>query len=253
MEIHIAGDGTDFGAEASDLVSEHARSRDLDGIVPIVVIVTKRIREVKNRHLRDLGRVLGHVEVRWLDRTLGHRVGHEEEVKLTINDFGLLDEAIIDVGTLWRVVDVVLAVVLLSLLEEPLANTLVHNNQSDLRRTLLLFFGDVVLADSVLKCHNLVELGEFLVNDLLAHAVTDTITVDENVLWHLTVEVPVALEGTLEVVREDGGRDDLLSLDWLWGSLCVVLAEVGVVSCAEANCGLLTLMANINSDQHGLI
>lgn len=253
MEIHIAGDGTNFGAEASDLVSKHAWSRDLDGVVPIVVIVTERIREVKNRHLRDLGRVLGHVEVGRLDRTLGHRVGHEEEVELTVDDFGLLYEAIINIGTLRRVVDVVLAIVLLSLLEEPLANTLVHDDQSDLRSLLLLLFFNVVLADSVLKSHNLVELGEFLVNDLLAHAVTDTITVDENVLWHLTVEVPVALEGTLEVVGQDGGRDDLLSLDWLWTGLCIVLAEVGVVSGTEANSALLTLMADINSDQHGLI
>jgi hypothetical protein len=93
VEIHIAGDGTNFGAEASDLVSKHAWSRDLDGVVPIVVIVTERIREVKNRHLRDLGRVLGHVEVGRLDRTLGHRVGHEEEVELTYVDNGYVEQS----------------------------------------------------------------------------------------------------------------------------------------------------------------
>ena len=51
VEIHIAGDGANFGAETSDLVSKHAWGRDLDGVVPIVVIVTERVREVKNRHL----------------------------------------------------------------------------------------------------------------------------------------------------------------------------------------------------------
>jgi len=169
VEIHVAGDGANFRAETSDLVSKHAWSRDLNGVVPIVVIVTKRVREVKNRHLGDLRRVLGHVEVGWLDRTLSHRVRHKEEIELAINDFGLLDEAIIDVGTLGRVVDVVLAVVLLSLLEEPLTDTLVHDDQRDLRGRLLELFFNVLLTDSVLKSHNLVELGEFLVNDLLAH------------------------------------------------------------------------------------
>ena len=67
MEIYVARDRANFTAEASDLVSQHARSWDLDGIVPIVVIVTKRICEVKNRHLGDLGRVLGHIEVSGLD------------------------------------------------------------------------------------------------------------------------------------------------------------------------------------------
>jgi len=136
-----------------------------------------------------------------LDGTLGYRVGHKEEVELTIDDFGLLDEAIVDVGTLGRVVDVwLLAIVLLSLLEESLANTLVHDDQRDLRGSYSVFFRNAFLADGVLHSHNLVELGEFLVNDLLAHGITDTITVDENVLWHLVVEIPVALEGTLEVV-----------------------------------------------------
>ena len=253
MEIHVAGDGANFRAEASDLVSKHARSRDLDGVVPIVVIVTKRVSEVKNRHLRDLGRVLSHVEMSGLDGTLSHRVRDQEEIELAFDDFGLLDEAIVDVSTLWRVIDVVLAVVLLSLLEESLADTLVHDDQRDFRSLLLVLLLNVVLTDAVLKGHNLVQLGEFLVNDLLTHGVTDTITVDENMLRHFPVEVPVALEGALEVVRKDGGRDDLLTLNWLRASLCVVLAEVGVVGSTEADGRLFTLMTDINAYQHGLI
>ena len=69
----------------------------------------------------------------------------KEEVKLAIDDFRLLDEAIIDVGTLGRVVDVVLAVVLLSLLEESLTDTLVHDDQRDLRGLLLVLLFNVVL------------------------------------------------------------------------------------------------------------
>ena len=63
MEIHVARDRANFTAEASDLVSQHARSWDLDGVVPIVVIVTKRIGEVQDGHLRDLRRILRYIEV----------------------------------------------------------------------------------------------------------------------------------------------------------------------------------------------
>ena len=63
MEIYVARDRANFTAEASDLVSQHARSWDLDGVVPIVVIVTKRIGEVQDGHLRDLRRILRYIEV----------------------------------------------------------------------------------------------------------------------------------------------------------------------------------------------
>ena len=63
MEIHVARDRANFTAEASDLVSQHARSWDLDGVVPIVVIVTKRIGEVQDGHLRYLRRILRYIEV----------------------------------------------------------------------------------------------------------------------------------------------------------------------------------------------
>ena len=39
MEVHIAGNCANFGTEAGDLVCEHARRRDLDSIVPVVVVV----------------------------------------------------------------------------------------------------------------------------------------------------------------------------------------------------------------------
>ena len=51
MEVHIAGDRADLGAEASNLICKHAGSWDLDGVVPVVVIVTKRVGEVQDRHL----------------------------------------------------------------------------------------------------------------------------------------------------------------------------------------------------------
>lgn len=48
MQVYIAGDRADFRAEASDLVREHAGGWNLDSIIPVVVVVAQRIREVEN-------------------------------------------------------------------------------------------------------------------------------------------------------------------------------------------------------------
>ena len=113
VEVHIAGDGANLRAEAGNLVCEHAGGRNLDRIIPVVVVVTQGVREVKDGHLADIRRVLGDVEVCRLDGTLGDGVRHEEEVELAIDDLGLLDEASVNVGTLWRVINEVLVLVAL--------------------------------------------------------------------------------------------------------------------------------------------
>jgi len=139
VEIYVARDRANFTAEASDLVSQHARSWDLDGIVPIVVIVTKRIGEVQDGHLRDLWRILRYIEVSRLHWTLSNRVRNQEEVEFAIDYFWLLYKAIIDVGTLWWVVNEILTASMLRLLEESLADSLINDDQSDLRSLLGLY------------------------------------------------------------------------------------------------------------------
>ena len=89
---------------------------------------------------------------------------------------------------------------MLGLLEESLTDSFINDDQSDLGGLLGLH---ILVIESVLQCHDLVELGQLLIDDLLPHGVTHTISVDENVLWHLPIEVSVALESALEVVRED--------------------------------------------------
>ena len=54
VEVHVARDGSYFGAEARNLIGEHAGGWDLDGIVPIVVVVTEGVGEVEDSHLRYL-------------------------------------------------------------------------------------------------------------------------------------------------------------------------------------------------------
>jgi len=70
VKVHIARDGADLGAEARDLIGKHAGCWDLDGVVPVVVVVAQGVGEVEDGHLGDLGRVLRHVEMRRLDTTL---------------------------------------------------------------------------------------------------------------------------------------------------------------------------------------
>jgi len=86
VQVHIRRNCANLRPEASNLVCKHAWGRDLDGIVPVVVVVAQGVREVQDSHLRDVGRVLGHIEVSWLDGTLRNRVWHQEEIELTVDD-----------------------------------------------------------------------------------------------------------------------------------------------------------------------
>lgn len=109
MQLDVRRDCTHFAPESGDLVGEHARGRNFDRVVPVVIVVAERVREVQDGHLRDLRGVLCHVEVGRLDGSLGYGVRHEEEVEFAIDDFGLLDEALVNVGALRWVFDEVLA------------------------------------------------------------------------------------------------------------------------------------------------
>ena len=135
-----------------------------------------------------------------LHRTLGHRVWHEEEIELAFDDFGLLNETSVHIGALWRVVDEVSAIVALRLLEESLTYALVNDDQSDLWWLL----GRVIFISTILDADDAVKLSKLLVNDLLAHGVTDTVTVDKDMPGHgAVVELTIGGERSGEVVRQD--------------------------------------------------
>lgn len=168
VEVHIAGDRANLRTEASNLVCKHAGRWNLYSVVPVVVVVAQGIREVQDGHLADLRGVLRDVEMRRFDRTLRDGVWHEEEVKFAIDNLRLLDKASINVSSLRRVVNVgIFGVRVRGLLEESLANTLVHDDKRDVRWILSLSARLRVAA--VLHLHNPVKLFEFLVNDLLSH------------------------------------------------------------------------------------
>lgn len=92
-----------------------------------------------------------------------------------------------------------------------------------------------------------------MADDLGSHGISNTISIDENVLWEGTVVVvSECLESTLEVLLEHARADDLLALLALGTRLGVVLAHVFIVSCAETDDTLFTFMADIDSAKHCL-
>jgi len=158
-----------------------------------------------------------------LDRTLSDGMRHKEEIELSIFDLTLLNEASVNVSSLGWVLDELVTLGSLSLLEEPLSDALVHDDQGNLGRLdgcrngrfVLLLFGRsfsrtsgvlgvgfifLLLEDTVLFSDDLVELVELFVNDHLSHGIADTITIDEDVLGHGVIEVAITLEGALEIV-----------------------------------------------------
>lgn len=177
-------------------------------------------------------------------------MGHQEEIEFAIDNFALFDKALIDISTLRRVVNHGALLACLVLLEEPLTNTLVHDNERDLWLFHYLFI--FILIKAIFFVDNFVQLFKLIVNNLLTHGVADTITVDEDVLGHVLVKVTIAGECTLEVVTQDCARDNFLTLLWLRRGLSVVLAHVGVIGSTESDCTLFTLVTHVNSDEHGL-
>jgi hypothetical protein len=89
-------------------------------------------------------------------------VRHEEEVKSAINNLCLLDESVINIGSLGRVEN--LSSVRLSLLlKESLSHTLVDDDECDVRK------GNAFRLGVVLVSEDLLELIELVLDDLLSH------------------------------------------------------------------------------------
>ena len=116
---------------------------------------------------------------------------HKEEVKLAIDNLRLLNKASVDISTLRRVVNEVLTIVTSCLLEESLTDSLVHDDQRDVGMIL----GRRFLVTTVLHRDDAIELLELLVDDLLAHGVSYTVTIDEHMARQLSiVELAISLE-----------------------------------------------------------
>ena len=162
MKVEVGWDVADLAAIDSDLVGKHAGGRNLDGVRPVVVVVAERIGEVEDCVLRDKGGVLSYVEVSGLDCSLGHGVRHEEEIELALDDLRLLNETVVNIGSLGWVENVCL-VLGLKLFEESLSNTLIDDDECDIGKWFSLEFRVIFVGEDFL------ELIELVLDDLLSH------------------------------------------------------------------------------------
>lgn len=127
------------------------------------------------------------------DSTLSDRMGHQEEVEAALNDLGLLDEALINVGSLRRVQNLVVC-----LLKESLSHALIDDDECDMGERATLRLGVIFVGQDFL------ELIKFEADDLLAHRVTDTITIDEDVVGQrAAVVVAISRQSTAEVILKN--------------------------------------------------
>jgi hypothetical protein len=83
------------------------------------------------------------------------------------------------------------------LLEDTLSNSLVHNDESDLWYLLASVF-------IILFREDLFELVQFLGDNHLSHGITNTVSVDEDVVWHGSfIVVSIGCKSALIVLFQD--------------------------------------------------
>ena len=95
----------------------------------------------------------------------------------------------------------------------------------------------------------LAQLSDFLLEDLPSHCITDTISVDEEVLRIISVVVIKTSESTFDAVLQLA-VDDLPTL-WLNDALRVVLTATFVDSGTETDNGVRACMTDVNANKHG--
>lgn len=146
VKLNVRRDRTNFWSETGNLVCEHTGGWCLDSVVPVIVVVAQSVGEIQDRHLANVWWVFSNIEVCWFHTTLCNRVWYKEKVKLTVNYFWLLNETLINVSTLGRIVNKLLTVAV-GLLEESLANSLIHDNKRNLWGIVLIlwFFGTLFI------------------------------------------------------------------------------------------------------------
>lgn len=147
VKVDVGGDVSNLTSIDGNLVSQHARGRNLDWIGPVVIVVAQGISEVKDCILRNQWSILSHIEVSRLYGTLGHIVRHKEKVEFTINYFGLLNKTLINVSA-WRRVQDLRA----SFFEESLSDSFIHDDEGDLRSSLIIIsLKAIFISDNLFK------------------------------------------------------------------------------------------------------
>lgn len=155
--------------ELCDLVGVHARGWDLDGSGPVEVVVAQVIGQPLDDCLLKGRVIVGNIEVSGKDTTLSCCLGDKVEIVLRLRVL-VLYNGLINQAPRGGILDSTLLI----LDEESLSDPLVDNDHCDVG----LLLGQVVgLIDG------LSELNNLLLKNLASHAITDSISVDNEVLW----------------------------------------------------------------------
>lgn len=134
------------------------------------------------------------------------------------------------------------------LLEESLSHTLIDDDECGMGERFSLLFRVIFVSQDLLQ------LIQFEIDDFLAHRIAYTVTIDKNVIGEgATIELAISLKSTAKVILENIRRNNLLALLALRTSLCVVFAHILVIGGDETDYALLALVANINTNKHGLV
>ena len=92
-----------------------------------------------------------------------------------------------------------------------------------------------------------------MANDLHSHWVSDSISVDEDMVGKVAVVVvSESLESTFKVLLEYSWADDFLAFLPLRTGLGIVFAHVLIICRTESNDTLFALVTNIDTDKHSL-
>ena len=170
---------------------------------------------------------------------------NQEKVELTIDNFWLFNKALINISTLGWIVNESLSVLICRLLEKSLSDSLVHDDQGNFWRVISTLS---TIEKAVLFLNDLVKLFKLKIDNLLTHWVSNSITVDKNVIWHFTgIKITIALEWSHKIIRQYCWGNDFLTFLRLWRCLSIVFTHVSIIGCTKADSTLFTFMANINS------
>ena len=151
-----------------DLVGVLAGSRHFDASAPVRVHVAERVSHVLQALLADVLRLVQtHVEVSGSHATLRRLLRHQEEVEASVVLLVLNQRRVDDAAWRW----VLHSSAVSALDEHPLVDPLVHNNQSDWWDSRQLV---------VEGLQDLLELLDFLFNDLVSHTFSNSISVDDD-------------------------------------------------------------------------
>lgn len=141
MQVNVWRNISYFCPIHCNLICQHAWCWNFNWVRPVVVVVAKSISKVQNCIFGNLWGILSYIKMSWLHSSLSNRMRNQKEIKFAINYFWLFNKTLINICSLRWVLNIIAL-----LLKEPLSNSFVDNDQSNVwwlnsrRLTNVIFF-----------------------------------------------------------------------------------------------------------------